>query len=986
VNKYPRRWKPPAAETRGRARLVKYQEPKQGFRGFLRRWLRRLTRPVVLVPIGIVAAVVITVLVYYWTIFSQRIDQLLNGDVFTRTAGIYAAPKMLHAGQEITVEELVVYLKAANYVEKSQQGDAARGRYRVQDLAASNFAPPPGKPKPAAKPKPDGAAAPAQRASGYKSGAVVEVEPSNDAIVDGQKVFHPLRIQFGAGGTMIASLGDLVSHAPFQTAELEPQLISSVAGQDRSKRRVIGFQDLPPHLIKAITTTEDRSFFEHWGINVRGIARAFFRRYDADPNSPISNQGGSSITQQLVKNLLLSPERTWKRKASEAYMSVILETRLSKQEIFALYCNQVYLGQQAGFSVNGFGEAAESYFGKDVSTITLPEAAFLAGIIRSPNRYNPYRDLNTATQRRNQVLDSMAETGAITTQAAADAKASPLKVVAAKTRIDLSDAPYFADYVQNNLAEIIPDSGMTQHLRVYTTLDMDLQRAAVNSVNKQLDLLDKVVAKRGVEPGTLQASLVAMNVKTGDIIAMVGGRDYTKSQLNRATDAMRQPGSVFKPFVYATALNTAYDPVPRVITAADVFKDEPKTFFYEGQTYSPGNFGDRYTNGPLTLRDALVNSKNVITVEVAMDVTIGRVMALAAKAGLPHVDKAYPAMALGASEATPLQIASAYTAFADNGSRITPVGINRVTTGTGTTVATPTGQRNEVLRPDVAYLMTDLLKDVVNRGTAAKLNSRGFHNEAGKTGFAGKTGTSRDGWFAGFTPSIVCVVYVGFDDGSQLGITGADAALPIWADFMTAALAEHPEWNGDWQRPESIQEAEIDIRTGVVIGTPAADGSTEPAPPPDVPYDPDNQPQPQPTATATPTVSSEVPAEFRRKELFISGTVPGGVRPPLPEDGTEAPPVPDITPYDPDLEPSPAVPDDQGVPAPRSTSRNVTIENGTVTVDIDPTTGLLAASTCPVIRTKTYIIGKEPHQYCGPQYHGGVAPAVREERPRKASP
>ena len=278
--------------------------------------------------------------------------------------------------------------------------------------------------------------------------------------------------------------------------------------------------------------------------------------------------------------------------------------------------------------------------GKDVSTISLPEAAFLAGIIRSPNRYNPYRDLNTATQRRNQVLDSMAQTGAITTAAAEEAKATPLKVVAAKTRIDLSDAPYFADYVQNNLAEIIPDSGMTQHLRVYTTLDMDLQRAAVNAVNKQLDSLDKVVAKRGVEPGTLQASLVAMNVKTGDIIAMVGGRDYTKSQLNRATDAMRQPGSVFKPFVYATALNTAYDPVPRVITTADVFKDEPKTFFYEGQTYSPGNFGDRYTNGPMTLRDALVNSKNAIT--RPMDVTIGRVMALAAKAGLPHVDKAYP--------------------------------------------------------------------------------------------------------------------------------------------------------------------------------------------------------------------------------------------------------------------------------------------------------------------------------------------------------
>jgi penicillin-binding protein 1B len=975
VKTYPPRGKSSSPVYRGGKRLVRYQEPE---RGFFRRWLRRLTRPVVLVPVGLITAVVLVVGVYYWTIFSQRIDLLLNGEVFTRTAGIYAAPKSLHVGDSISVDELLSYLKAAGYVEKSQQGDVARGRYTVTDLTTKSFAPP--KSKPAVKPAPDAATT---TSNSYKGGAVIEIQPSTDATVDGAVAFHPLRVQFGEGGKSVASLGDLTTHVPYQSSELEPQLISSVAGQDRSKRKVIGFNDLPPHLIKAITTTEDRAFFEHWGINVRGIARALFRRYDADPNSPLSNQGGSSITQQLVKNLLLSPERTWKRKLSEAYMSVILETRLSKQEIFALYCNQIYLGQQAGFSINGFGEAADAYFNKDVTTLTLPEAAFLAGIIRSPNRYNPYRDPDTATQRRNQVLDSMVETGAITPDQAAAAKATPLKVVPSKTRIDLSDAPYFTDYVQNELADLIPDAGSTQHLRIYTSLDMDLQRAAYNAVNKQLDVLDKVFAKRGVEPGTLQASLVAMNVKTGEIISMVGGRDYTKSQLNRATDAMRQPGSVFKPFVYATALNTAYDPIPRVMTAADVFKDEPQTFYFEGQTYSPGNFGDSYTHGPLTLRDALVHSKNVITVQVAMDVTIGRVMALAAKAGLPHVAKAYPAMALGASEATPLQIASAYTAFAANGSRITPIGIDRVTTGNGTTVAAPTGQRNEVLRPDVAYLMTDLLKDVVNRGTAAPLNARGFHNVPGKTGYAGKTGTSRDGWFAGFTPNIVCVVYVGFDDGSQLGMTGADSALPIWADFMNSALAAHPEWNGDWTRPESIEEADIDIRTGNVIGAPKTDGSTPATPDPNVPYDPDNQPDPQTSSTGP---AAEVPAEFRRKELFIGGTVPGGARPTEPDTGTEPEATPEVTPYDPDLEPTPAPKkrDDQSAPPERGAAGTLN-SNGTITIDIDPTTGLIAVPSCPVIRTKTFVIGKEPKQYCGPQYHGG-APLPQPERARRAPP
>jgi penicillin-binding protein 1B len=979
VKKYPSSSSSGNKGYRGGARVVRYNQPEPGF---FRRWLRRLTRPIVLAPIGLIAAVVIGVGVYYWSVFSERIDRLLNGEVFTRSAGIYAAPKTLRVGEAITVDELLTYLKAAGYVEKTKQGEAARGRYRVEDLTTRNYTAP--KKKPGA-PAPESAAPAASNA--YRGGAVVEVEPSTDATIDGQTLFHGLRVQFGNGGNSIASLGDLTTHVPYQQNELEPQLISSVAGQDRSKRRVIGFQDLPPHLIQAITTTEDRAFFDHWGINVRGILRALFRRYEADPNSPISNQGGSSITQQLVKNLLLSPERTWKRKLSEAYMSVILETRLSKQEIFALYCNQVYLGQQAGFSINGLGEASEAYFNKDVTTLTVPEAAFLAGIIRSPNRYNPYRDLNTATQRRNQVLDSMTETGALTIEEAERAKLEPLKVVPAKTRIDLSDAPYFTDYVQNQLADIVADTSTTQHLRIYTTIDLDLQRAAVNAINKQLDVLDKVMAKRGVAPGTLQASLVAMNVKTGEVISMVGGRDYTKSQLNRATDAMRQPGSVFKPFVYATALNTAYDPVPRVITAADVFKDEPKTFYYEGQTYSPGNFGDSYRNAPMTLRDALVNSKNVITVELAMDVTIGRVMALAAKAGLPHVSKAYPAMALGASEATPMQLASAYTAFADGGSRVTPVGINRVTTGTGTTIAAPTGQRNEVLRPDVAYLMTDLLKDVVNRGTAAKLNARGFRNIEGKTGYAGKTGTSRDGWFAGFTPNIVCVVYVGFDDGSQLGITGADAALPIWADFMTAALAEHPEWNGDWTRPESIEEAEIDIRTGNVIGAPARDGSSQPEIDPNVPYDPDNQPEAAPAAI---TNASDVPLEFRRKELFINGTVPGNVREPLPEADPNATPEPDVTPYDPDLEPTPPPGrnDDQGLPPERGQpggSKTVN-PNGTVTLDIDPTTGLIAVPSCPVIRTKTFVLGKEPHEYCGPQFHGGQPAAAAPERPRRAPP
>lgn len=892
-------------------RVIRYEEPPPSF---FRRLLRFLLKPYIAIPAVVVFGLCATVLVYYWIVFSGRIDNLLKGEVFTRSAGIYAAPKQVRAGQNVSQEDLIGYLRRAGYVERGQQAESARGRYVV-------------------------------------NGQTVEVQPGADAAVDNALTFQPLRIQFARAGGSIASVANRDTGARLERAQLEPELISSVTGRERAKRRVVGFNDLPQNLVKAITVTEDRSFFEHHGVNLRGIVRALLRRVDADPNSPIARQGGSSITQQLVKNLLLSPEYTLRRKVAEAYMSIILETRLSKEEIFALYCNQVYLGQQAGFSINGFGEASSAYFNKDVTALSLQESAFLAGLIRSPNRYNPYHDLNTARARRNQVLESMAETGAISTTEAQQAESTELKIAPTKGRIDISDAPYFADYVQNQLSDVITGQG-ADHLRIYTSIDMDLQRAAYAAVSKQLASLDKIQAKRFPE-GTVQAALVAMNARTGEIVAMVGGRDYSKSQLNRA-EALRQPGSVFKPFVYATALNTAYDPVPRVLTPATIYKDEPKTFSYDNQEYSPGNMGDKYSMQPVTLRDAMVQSLNVVTVDVAMEVTIGRVMNLAAKAGLPRVPRAYPAMALGTAEATPLQMASAYTAFAANGMRTSPISINRVTTGNGTTIAQPTAQKDEVLRPEVAYVMTSFMKDVVNRGTAAPVRARGF-----KFNIAGKTGTSRDGWFAGYTPNLVCVVWVGFDDGAQLGLTGAASALPIWTDFMNSALTTHPEWTGDWQMPEGLQQSEIDPTTGQL----ASAESTN-----------------------------------KRPEFFINGTSPGSnnnvesdmaQEPNADGDGEETDSLRQTEPAnlpESDLEPL------KPKPTPK-TGKNRDLYDGdsgsklqgTITLDVDPATGLIAVDSCPVIRTKTFIIGQEPKKYCGPEYHKKASSTSPNTRARAAN-
>jgi penicillin-binding protein 1B len=906
---------PPAAHPRARApRVVRFEEPPEGF---WRRWRRRLIRPATVVPAVALFVLTAAVLGYYYTVFSERIDRLLRGEVFTRSAGLYSAPKQIRAGESVSADDLITRLKRAGYVERERQADTARGRYHLD-------------------------------------AAGLEIEPSKDSLIDGRPQFPHLRVQFAKGGKSVAALVDLdAGGAKLQSAWLEPELISAVAGPQRERRRVIGFNDLPDVLVKAIVVTEDRDFFNHYGVNLRGILRAAVRRYDADPNSFLSRQGGSSITQQLVKNLFLTPEYSPKRKVSEAYMSIILETRLEKKEIFALYCNEAYLGQRAGFSIKGVGEASEAYFNKDVTALTLPEAALLAAMIRSPNRYNPYRHPEVAFERRNQVLKQMVEAGAVSEVEGARAMASGVKLAPARGRIDASEAPYFVDYAQGQLADLINDTSAAERLRIYTTVDMDLQRAAYSALVKQLAALDKVQAKR-FPAGTLQAALVAMKADTGEIVAMVGGRDYEKSQLNRATDAMRQPGSVFKPFVYATALNTAYDPTPRLITAATTFKDESTTFSTGGQQYSPGNFGDTFSNADVTLRDALTRSLNVVTVKVAEEVTVGRVMNLAAKAGLPKPKQNYLAQALGTNEATPLQVASAYTAFAQLGTRVAPVAISRVTTGAGTTIAAPQAQKSEVMRPQVAYIMDSIMKDVVNRGTAAKVRARGF-----RANVAGKTGTSRDGWFAGFTPNLVCVVYVGFDDGSDLGMTGGDSALPIWTDFMTAALAAHPEWGGDWQEPGDIEQVEIDPRTGLLAAADAPEKRTELFVRGTAPAAESLAPDELPT-----------PEELPLPDVPLTDPTPGPVYvPPFPE---ETPPPGRRT--RPGLE-------GRGENDPDAPSRL----SGTVTLDIDPDTGLLAAPTCPVIRSRTFTIGTEPRRRCGPQFHQNQT-IIPAERPRRTAP
>ncbi|MBO0720345.1 MAG: PBP1A family penicillin-binding protein, partial [Blastocatellia bacterium] len=696
-----------------------------GKTSLFRRLFRIATSPFVLIPSGVIVFAAAVGLVHYYRLYADIIDKRLRGDVFVRSSGIYAAPLDIYDGSTMRVNGLVTHLHNVGYVERGTTQNEKRGQYVIR-------------------------------------GNTVEIYPGTDVQTNGGGLFRNLRVVFGRDGSVIQTITDLERRQQLERAQVEPELISSVINPEREKRQNIEYKDLPPNLVNAIVSIEDRQFFEHPGINWRGLTRALVRDYQTGEY----REGGSSITQQLVKNFFLTPERTLKRKFSEAYMSIILEQRLSKEEIMSMYCNQIYLGQRGGFSINGFGQASRAYFGKDISSLSLSEAALLAGIIQRPNYFSPYSSQERALERRNLVLEKMVETGKIDQKTADNAKHQPLGVVGKATGVDAKDAPYFIDYVMRQLESQYPDGEVLRSMRIYTTIDLYLQQAAYQAVQKNMAVVDKMLAKRKGGTAGLQAALIAMNPKTGEILALVGGRDYASSQLNRATEAKRQPGSAFKPFVYAAALELGNQGAEEAITPATVFMDEPHTFEYDGRSYDPNNYKDTYENRPMTAREALAKSRNVIAVDVAQRIGYSQVSKFAEKAGFPRVPP-YPSTALGTGEATPLQVASAYTAFANQGNRIAPLAINRVLSKDGKTVFQSSSETHEVMSPQVAYIMTDMLKDVLTYGTGTRVRAMGFQGVA-----AGKTGTSRDGWFAGYTPNLVCVVWVGFDNNTDIGLTG----------------------------------------------------------------------------------------------------------------------------------------------------------------------------------------------------------------------
>lgn len=676
-----------------------------------------------------------------YTYYSQIIDARLASGYLTSRPGIYAAPRVLEPRQKLSREKLVTALRRAGYVET-----------KASDVWSGSFT---------------------------ATNSTVEIRPGPS------RRTQPELVSVLFAGDEIAELrGDGLALESFA---LEPEILSNDASYKSGIREVLSFGEIPEVMVHAILAIEDRRFFEHSGVDVRGLTRALLR----NAGDERLGQGGSTITQQLVKNTYLSPEKTLQRKYAEAMLSIALERRLSKNDIFALYCNEIHLGQRGAVAVRGVKDAARVFFGKELRDLSLAEAATLAGMIQSPAHFSPVRHAEAAKARRNTVLAGMKQNGWITEEQYTNTSLEPITVAAAPGS-DNSLAPYFVDYV-NRLSE--PDSNQ----RIYTTIDLELQQAAEQALKRQLDRLDTLYTKRDAKP---QAALVALDPHTGNVLAMIGGRNYAESQLNRAVDASRQPGSTFKPFVYAAALEDGMSPVR-------MFMDAPKEFLYDrNKTYRPANYGGGYSMGQVTMRTGLVRSLNVVTVDVALQTGLARIANLAQRFGLPKPER-YPALALGTEEVTPLQLASAYAAFVNAGQRVEAKVITSV--GEPPAAHTMSPPVDQVVTPATAYMITNMLSGVIERGTARK--ARGAVRG---TAIAGKTGTSRDGWFAGYSPNLVCVVWIGFDDNKQLGLTGAEAALPAWVEFMNEAIALRPDLGGaNFECPEGIKFVEIDSATGL---------------------------------------------------------------------------------------------------------------------------------------------------------------------------
>jgi penicillin-binding protein 1B len=712
----------------------------------------------------------------YWYFKYQKVvdDRLAAGPLFANTAQIYAAPKEVRTGQKLSAASIAQDLRSAGY-----NSNTELGTYQL-------------------------------------SGSTIQIKPGPQSFhsTDGATITTSENPDTGAV-EVTAITAD--NGAALRAYDLEPQLITGLStGKNRTKRRLVKYDEIPPHMVQAITAIEDRRFFEHGGVNYIRLAKCAVTDF-------ISGQkrcGGSTLTQQLAKNLFLSSEKSYKRKFIELLITFQLEARFNKKQIFEMYANEMNLGHQGSFEINGIGEASQVFFGKDLKQLDLAQTATLAALFQNPSFRNPYRHPERAIERRNVVLDSMVETNAITASEAERAKAEPLHL--APPNVDASEAPYFVDLVHDQLVQRMGDRDLGRDgLRIYTSLDPELQRAATEAVETGIRNVDELIRKRHRATDTNitypQVALVALDPHTGQILALVGGRNYGTSQLNHAM-AERPTGSIFKPFVYATAYNSSLNGTQiddkGVFTALTELNNDSQDFGTNGQSYTPGNFERGEYPGMVPAVQAIAHSLNIATIALAQKVGYENVAALARSAGITNA-RGTPSVAIGTYNATPIDMAGAYTVFANNGVHLKPWMLASVRNANGDIVADYAPEAKQILDPRTAYLTQSLMENVMTFGTGAAARQHGFTAPA-----AGKTGTSHDVWFAGYSSNLLCIIWVGNDDYTDIsrGLTrplqGADAAAPLWAEFMNRAI-KLPQYSDmkPFTAPSGVQTVRIDRAT-----------------------------------------------------------------------------------------------------------------------------------------------------------------------------
>ncbi len=553
--------------------------------------------------------------------------------------------------------------------------------------------------------------------------------------------------------------------------EIEPVELGRYYGKDGESRILISIDKVPEYLKNAVIAIEDRRFYEHKGVDVIGILRALW----VDIKARRIVQGGSTITQQLVKNYFLRPERTVKRKIQEAVIAIVLELKYSKDQILEMYLNEIYMGQRGAIAIHGIGEAARFYFGRNVEDLSLAEAALLAGMIRAPNYYNPLIHPGRAVKRRNVVLKTMAELGMISQDEFKKAVSEPVRAFVNPR--PLKQAPYFVDTVFEQLKQLYsPETLEKEGLVVYTTLIPEIERKAETALRAGLQRFERLKPfLKSKSPKTaLQGVIIAVQPRTGAVRALVGGRDYSVSMFNRAILARRQPGSSIKPFVYYVAIHEGWTP-------ASWLDDEPLIVTIGGRKWKPKNYDHRF-RGRVMLRDALEKSLNVPTVRLAMAIGIDKIISYMKRFGFKSPLKPYPSLALGAFEVTPFELISAYTVFANEGQKTYLLTIKEVFDSRGHLEKRRHIEWEKIATPQEAYVITNLLEGVVKEGTARNLKNLGINFPC-----AGKTGTTsdyRDSWFVGYTTDMIALVWVGFDNNRSTKLSGASGAMRVWAGFM----------------------------------------------------------------------------------------------------------------------------------------------------------------------------------------------------------